>query len=274
MAKPSQQNSRAEPGRTAVVTGASQGIGLAIARELLEAGYRVLGLCRHPGEEKAVEWISCDVSQPDSVERAFAEVFRRTSRVDLLVNNAGMGISGAAEFTSEEDMHRQFEVNVYGAVRCSRAVFPGMREQGGGRIVFVSSLAALFPIAFQSFYSMSKAALNSFSTALGIEGKPFGIQTGILLLGDVRTGFTGSRLKSPEGDAIYNGRIQRSVTKMEQDEQQGMQPGQIAKAAVRMVAQKRLSPLRIVGLSNKLLAFFERILPLRLVHWILWKLYG
>lgn len=262
------------PRRIAVVTGASQGIGRAIAGRLAKEGLRVFGLSRTADPEGAAEWIFCDVSDVQSVKAAFEEIIRRAGRVDILVNNAGMGVSGAAEFTADTDMQRQFQVNVFGAVRCTQAVLPVMRRQGGGKILFISSLASVFPIAFQSFYSMSKASLDSFSVALGIECRPFGIQTGTLLLGDVHTGFTENRRKEAAGDDVYQGRIGRSVEKMEQDEQKGMRPEQIAKTACRLLNKRRLPTRRTVGGMNRLLLFFNRVLPVRAVVWILGKLYG
>ena len=260
--------------QTAVVTGASQGIGRAIAEQLAKEGLRVFGLSRTAGESGRIQWIPCDVAKEESVRAAFAEVYRRTQRVDILVNNAGMGISGAAEFTPDGDMQRQFQVNVFGAVRCTQAALPVMRRQGGGKILFISSLASVFPIAFQSFYSMSKASLDSFSVALGIECKPFGIQTGTLLLGDVHSGFTESRKKRMAGDDVYQGRIGRSVEKMERDEQKGMCPEQVAGFACRLLRKRRLPIRRTVGSMNRLLLFLNRVLPARTVVWILGKLYG
>ena len=268
-----QQNHRLSS-QTAVVTGASQGIGRAIAEQLAKEGMRVFGLSRTAVQSDRIQWIPCDVAQEGSVQAAFAEVFRQTQRVDILVNNAGMGIAGAAEFTPDGDMQRQFQVNVFGAVRCTQAALPAMRRQGGGKILFISSLASVFPIAFQSFYSMSKAALDSFSTALGIECKPFGIQTGTLLLGDVNTGFTQSRKEGMAGDEVYRGRIGRSIEKMERDEQKGMRPEQVAGAACRLLSKRRLPTRRAVGAANGILFFLNRILPSRTVLWVLEKLYG
>lgn len=234
----------------------------------------MFGLSRTAGQSDRIQWVPCDVAKEESVRAAFAEVFRRAHRVDILVNNAGMGIAGAAEFTSDGDIQRQFQVNVFGAVRCTQAALPAMRRQGGGKILFVSSRASVFPIAFQSFYSMSKASLDSFSIALGIECKPFGIQTGTLLLGDVHTGFTENRRKEAAGDDVYRGRIGRSVEKMERDELKGMRPEQVAGVTCRLLHKRRLPSRRTAGSMNRLLLFLKRVLPVRTVLWILGKLYG
>ena len=155
--------------KTAVITGASRGIGLAIAKALLEKNYKVYGLCRHPDlQEKEISWITCDVSLKASVEHALNTILDETGQIDILVNNAGMGVSGAAEFTSAQAVQRQLQVNLEGVIWCTQAVIPSMRKAGKGKILFVSSLGAIFPLPYQSFYSVSKAGMNVFSDALGI----------------------------------------------------------------------------------------------------------
>ena len=258
----------------AVVTGASRGIGLAIAKMLLEKGYAVCGLCRRPGPLPQVRWISCDVTDAGAVERAFSEIYRQYGFIDLLVNNAGMGISGAIEFAPEAEIRRQLEVNLFGAIRCTQQVLGPMREQKRGRILFTSSLAAIFPLPFQSFYSVSKAGLDSFSDALGIELKPFGVQCCAILLNDVKTEFTDSRRKTVVGDDLYGGRISQSVGKMEASERSGMAPEQVAAAVGKLLARRRLPPHKIVGGGNEVLGLLYRLLPARALLWLLGKLYG
>lgn len=257
----------------AIVTGASHGIGLAAARALLEAGYRVFGLCRRPGPLDKVSWIPCDVLDPDAVARAFSAV-AEAGPPDLLVLSAGMGVSGAAEFTSEQALFRQLGVNLSGAVRCATQALPAMRRRGQGRIVFISSLAALFPLPFQSLYSASKAGLTAFSDALGLEAGPYGVQCCTLLLGDIKTDFTASREKCWQGDGDYGGRIRASVEKMERSEQSGASPEQVAAALLRLLRRRKLPPHYILGAGNRLLALAARLLPTRWMLALLGKIYG
>ena len=258
----------------AVVTGASKGIGLAMAAQLLQEGYQVCGISRGAGPLENVCWLRCDVTDRAVVEQTFEEIYRRFGRIDLLVNNAGMGISGAAEFASEADIRRQVEVNLLGAVTCTQQVVAKMREAGGGKIMFTSSLGAIFPLPFQSFYSVSKAGLDSFSDALGIELKPFGIETCAILLNDVKTEFTDNRRKCDEGDVVYGGRIGNSVGKMERSERNGMSPEQVAGMVVRLLRRRHLPPHKIVGTGNELLGLLYRLLPARTMLWLLGKIYG
>lgn len=260
--------------KIAVITGASRGIGLAMGRALAGAGWTVCGLSRRAGEAGEILWFPCDVAEEASVAAAFASVYQRFGRVDLLVCNAGMGISGAAEFTESAAVERQLAVNLLGAIRCTRQVAARMRAQGGGRIVFTSSLAAIFPLPFQSFYAVSKAGLSSFSDAVGLELRPFGVETCALLLNDVKTDFTDSRQKTIAGDQVYGGRIAASVGKMEASERRGMEPSQVAAALLRLLRRHRLPPHKIVGAGNEALGLLYRLLPARTMLWVLGKLYG
>lgn len=260
--------------KIAAVTGASKGIGLAIVRMLVGRGYTVYGLSRRPGPEEEVIWLSCDVTDRNSVESVFSRILESEGRIDLLVCNAGIGISGAAEFTPEEDYCRQTEVNFNGAVSCVQQVTAAMRRQKTGKIVFVSSLAAIFPLPFQSFYSASKAALNAFSDALGIELAPFGVQTCTMMLNDVKTEFTDNRRKTAVGDDIYGGRIAASVEKMEKSERSGMAPEQVAETLGKLLARKRMPAHKIVGASNEFLGFLFRVLPADAMLKLLGKIYG
>lgn len=260
--------------KTAVVTGASKGIGLEIAKALIEDGYKVYGLARSEAELEGVCWKKCDVSDSESVHKAFTEVFEEIGELDVLICNAGIGISGAAEFVPEKDYRLQTNINFNGAVRCAQEAVPAMREAGKGKIVFISSLAAIFPLPFQGFYSATKAALNAFSDSLGIELRPFGVETSAVMLNDVKTQFTENRKKTIVGDDIYEGRIESSVSKMEKSEQSGMAPEEVAKAVSRILKRRHLPPHKIVGVSNEFLGFLFRILPSGVLMKLLKMIYG
>ena len=177
--------------KTAVVTGASGGIGLETARALLADGWQVVCLSRHACPLEGVRSIPCDITDSAQVQAAFAAV----DRVDLLVNNAGFGISGAVECTGEAEMRRQFDLNFFAWVTVIQAALPALRESRG-RILNISSAAAVFSIPFQSFYSATKAAVESLTCALRSELVPFGITVGALR--DVRPAFPAGSLIAPQ----------------------------------------------------------------------------
>ena len=257
--------------KVVIVTGASSGIGREAARLFKERGASVVCISRRKCDE--FYSISADVTDEAAVAAAVKEVTERFGRIDILVNNAGMGISGAVEDTASADAHRIFEVNFFGALNMIKAVLPAMRRAGGGAIINVSSVAAELPIPFQSFYSATKAALSSLSGALKNEVAPFGIKVSCVLPGDVKTDFTSSRKKNAVNSPAYGDRVERAVQAMERDEQNGMPPALIAKLIVRTAAKKR-PPVSVTGGAKyALFLFLKRILPKRLVSFVLGKLY-
>lgn len=265
--------------QVAVVTGGSGGIGRALADRFALEGYSVYTLSRsgYAGSISAgggiVTHIRTDVSDDRQVEAAFSRIFSAEGRIDVLICNAGTGISGAAEFTETADALPLFDVNFFGIHRCVRAVIPRMRENGGGKILLVSSAAAVFPIPFQSFYSASKSAVNALALALANELKSFGIAVCAVMPGDVKTGFTAARVKHHTGDDIYGGRIEGAVGTMERDEQNGMPPETVADEIFTIARRRRVKPLYTLGFNYKLLYFLQKILPIGLINRIIGRLY-
>lgn len=258
-----------------IVTGGSSGIGLATARAFRAMGCTVYELSRRDvTHEDGIIHISTDVTNEERVRQSVEQVCAAEGRVDILVCNAGFGISGAAEFTSNQDARRLLDVNLFGMVNAVKAVVPVMRHQNRGKILCISSIAAVVPIPFQAWYSVSKAAVSAYASALRQEVRPFGIQVCAVLPGDIRTGFTGSREKSPVGDKIYGGRISRSVAVMEHDEQTGMSPEQAAGAITAIASKRHLKPTYAVGLPYKCVMAMLRILPGGTVGRIVGRMYA
>ena len=149
-----------------------------------------------------------------------------------------------------------------------------MRKQRAGRIVNLSSVAAAVPIPFQTFYSASKAAINAYTMALSNEVRPFGITVCAVMPGDIHTGFTAAREKQIEGDDIYDGRIARSVQKMEKDERTGMDPKNAGRYIAALALRKNPKPLYAIRLDYKFFVLLSRILPVRFLNFLLRKLYA
>ena len=281
---------------TLLITGASSGIGKAAAALFAERGYQVFDLSRRGT-------IPCDVTDEASVQRAVAEVMRRTDHIDVLILNAGFGISGPAECTPMEDVRRQMDVNFTGAVAVVQQVLPYMRRRRKGRIIFTSSVAAILPIPYQSFYSASKAAINAFALALQNEVRDYGICVSVLMPGDVRTGFTAARkrVQQPTGDAgvshavmevcspstttkmfpsykeeseIAYPHAEHAVVAMERDEQRGLSPQAMARCLYRIATARHPRPQYIGGAEYRLFAFLHWLLPQRLVNYIVGRIYA
>ena len=259
-------------GKIVVITGATAGIGLAAAAMFEERGAHVICVARH--ESDRFESVCADISDGEQVKRAAERIIAKHGGIDILVNNAGGGISGTIEDSDPEDVKRLFDVNFFGALNFIREVLPSMRERGGGTIINVSSVAAQLAIPFQSFYSASKAALSSLSSALRNEVAPFNIKVCSVLPGDVKTQFTSSRKKSLSTNPAYGDRAGRAVATMERDEQGGMPPEVVARAICRLAASKRPPVYGVVGAKYKLVVALSKRLGSRPVNFILGKLYG
>ena len=253
--------SRQYTGRVVLVSGGSSGIGACTAQAFAARGDCVYEISRHNAHIPGVRHLTADVTQERQVQQAVASIVDEQGGVDVLVCCAGCGISGALEFTPCRQAQRLMQVNVFGMDACVRAVLPHMRARGNGRIVLVSSVAAVTPIAFQGWYSVSKAAINAYTLALDAEVRPFGVRVCAVMPGDVRTGFTQAREKLHMGDDIYAGRITRSVCRMERDEQNGMVPQRIARAIVRLSCVRRPRRLSSVGVQYRFFCLCAKLLP-------------
>ena len=182
-----------------------------------------------------------------------------------------MGISGAVEFTEPSEARRQFDVNFFGALNIAQAVIPYMRQQRQGRIIFVSSVMAAFSLPFQAFYSATKSAVNSLALALRNELRPFGVEVCVLMPGDVKTGFTAARKKCLVGSDVYT-HMEKAVSTMERDEQNGITPERMARKLLSMAETKNPAALSTVGWMYKLFLLLGKVLPTsfayRIVGWM------
>jgi len=268
--------------KTLVLTGGSSGIGKATASLFAERGWRVFELSRHGKEEQRdnvqctkgeIIHVFCDVRSEESVREAVNQVLAQTDMVDVVISNAGFGISGAIEFTDLNEAERQMDVNFMGAVRVTQAILPQLRKQYTGRIIYTSSVAAQLPVPYQSFYSASKAAINAMALALANEVRPFNISVSVIMPGDVSTGFTDARAKSSVGEEVYRN-AHKAITNMERDERSGMQPRQMAELFYHIATCRSPRPQYVGGFLYRVLCLLNRILPKRLVNWIEYKLYS
>lgn len=251
--------------KVAVVTGGSSGIGKQAAKLLSDKGYTVFEFSRSGRDEDAVKHITADVTDEQQVKAAFEQVYSEAGHIDLLVNNAGMGISGAVEFTELSEAKRIFDVNFFGVFLCVKESIKYLRETQNSQIINISSVAASFSIPYQSFYSATKAAQNSLTLALSSELRPFGIRVNAVMPGDVSTGFTSARVKSEAGSEIYGNTINNAVGVMEKDELGGMRPEKIAKTIYKVSQKNCTGRLFTAGGKYKVFVFISRFLPVSFV---------
>jgi NAD(P)-dependent dehydrogenase (short-subunit alcohol dehydrogenase family) len=254
-----------------LIIGASSGIGKACALHLSKLGHTVFGTSRKvkeieeiPIDGEKIMFLQMDVTDPKSIHQGIAKVLDIKGKIDVLIHNAGIGIAGPIEQTSEEEAKWQFDVNFFGAFRVTKAILPYMREWKDGLIIFISSLAGEFGLPYQAFYSASKSALNNFAEALQMEC-PF-IKVVVIEPGDYNTSFTDNRVIvkgfNPDIPPYENFKI---VIKIQEElERQGGDPMEIAKLVSKIVQNPSYFYYRI-GKNANLISILGKLMPRRFV---------
>ena len=241
--------------RVVVITGASSGIGKELKSMFESCGDYVLGLSRTNCGEG---WRECDVTDAERVRAAIDAIGQEYGRIDILINNAGVGISGALELTEDADYERVMKTNVDGVFNVSRAAVKYMKR--GAKIVNISSVCALFSLPFRSLYCAAKAAVNMLSFGLRMELRSSGISVVAVCPGEIKTGFTKHRIKNLATSERYGDRIEKATKGIDKKEDRRMD----CKAACKKIykiATKKKGAMYIVGFKYKLLNFVSRLVP-------------
>jgi NAD(P)-dependent dehydrogenase (short-subunit alcohol dehydrogenase family) len=259
------------PTKTALVTGASSGIGEATARKLRELGYTVYGAARRLDrlEELAghgVLPLAMDVTDDASVRAGVDRIVAETGRIDVLVNNAGYGSFGALEDVPLEEARYQFEVNVFGALRLTQLVLPHMREQRGGTVVNVTSMGGKIHSPLGGWYHGTKFALEALSDCLRLEAGPFGIDVVVIEPGGIATewgGIAADKLDEASGSGPYAPQAAAMVSTMrsETNTKRSSPPTVVADAIGRAVTARRPRTRYATGFGARPLIALRRILP-------------
>jgi short-subunit dehydrogenase len=258
---------------TALVTGASSGIGRAIALHLASRGIRVFGTARHPEPEQSAsfEMLPLDVRSDESVDQCVKLALERAGQLDVLVNNAGYALTGAAEETSIEEAKAQFDTNFFGAVRVVNAVLPAMRKAGTGKIINIGSLAGLTAIPFMPFYSATKFALEGYSETLWYELRPLGIAVSLVEPTFVHTRIEEGSSTASRVLADYDAPRQRTIASIGRFVKEGIAPEQVA-ACVLEIVESRSPRLRYrVGTDATWLPRLKAIAPWRVFADGVWR---
>lgn len=181
-----------------LVTGGSSGIGESICKILAAAGHKVYGTSRNATNTNntAYTLIKLDVEDNLSVLECIDALIKQEGRIDVLVNNAGVGIMGSVEDCSDEEIYKAFNINVFGLVRTTRAVLPHMRAQRSGLIINIASIAGHMGLPYRAFYSATKASVQKITEALRIEIAPMGIKACVVDPGDFNTNISSNRVVS------------------------------------------------------------------------------
>ncbi|MFQ5898850.1 MAG: oxidoreductase [Candidatus Methylomirabilia bacterium] len=250
--------------KVVLVSGASSGIGQAIARTLAQRGFTVFGTSRDPSSAEKVPGVAMlplDLRVDESVVGCVDTVLKREGRLDILVNNAGYVLRGAVEEVSLGEAKAQFETNFFGVVRMVKAVLPTMRRQGAGQIINISSAVGFVPVPFGALYSASKFALEGYTEALRHEVKPFNVHVSLVEPGFINTQLARNAQDAAERIADYDPWRQRVLGARRQYEGKAPEPTVVAECVLRVIEGSSPKLRYRVGKEATWSARLRRLLP-------------
>jgi NAD(P)-dependent dehydrogenase (short-subunit alcohol dehydrogenase family) len=253
------------PSRVVLITGASSGIGRATAELLASRGYRVFGGVRAPATTRplvGVEFVPLDVRDDTSIKACVEEVCNRAGRIDVLINNAGVNLVGSVEETSISQAQALFDTNVFGVLRMVQAVLPGMRRQGAGQIINISSILGFLPAPFMGVYASTKHAIEGLLESLDHEVRAFGIRVVLIEPPYIRTNLDASAAQAEGRIEAYAQQRARTAAVVTQNTNTAPEPKIVAEEVLRAIE----GPYRLrrpIG-QAALLSWLRRLLPARL----------
>lgn len=251
--------------KVVLVTGASSGIGKSIATFLSEKGMIVYGTSRKPQKNQNVPFtfVALDVLDTTSIDAVISLIIEKEGRLDVLVNNAGMGITGPIEDTPTDEMRRVFDTNLFGAIDVMKAVLPQMRKQQSGAIINVTSIAGYMGLPFRGMYSATKGALELVTESVRMEVKNFGIQVTNIAPGDFATNIAAGRYHTPVfEDSAYKKVYAENLALMDAHVDSGMNPIEMAKVVYRIINTKNPKVhYKVGGFMEKFSIVLKRVLP-------------
>ncbi len=247
------------------ITGASSGIGKSIGEFLHHKGYRVYGTSRNPQNVNGSLFplVALDVRNADSIKAAVAQVIAETGAIDVLVNNAGVGITGPVEEIPADEIRNNFEVNLFGPIEVMKAVLPQMRVQKSGMIINITSIAGYMGLPYRGVYSASKGALELITEAIRMEVKGFGINITSVAPGDFATNIAAGRYHAPlvKGGA-YEVPYGNTLAMMNEHVDAGSDPAQMAEAVFAIINKSKPNVHYRIGVfMQKFSIVLKKILP-------------
>jgi short-subunit dehydrogenase len=259
------------------ITGASSGIGKAIGEFLLSKAYIVYGTSRNPAHytDSKFPLVALDVRNPETIQNALATVLEKETKIDVVINNAGVGITGPIEEIPTNEMRNNFEVNFFGPIEVMKAVLPHMRQQNSGLIINITSIAGYMGLPYRGIYSASKGALELLTEALRMEVKQFGIQITNVAPGDFATNIAVGRYHAPilKGSA-YETVYSMVLNEMNNHVDSGSNPNEMGEAIYKIMNESSAKVHYKVGASmQKFSIVLKRILPDTMYEKMLMKHY-
>lgn len=265
--------------RTVLIFGASSGIGLETAKLFVKENDIVYNVSRTQSNTPGIYDICADVSKRGAVSSAVESVAAERGSIDILVYSAGFSMAAPVEFVESKDYRYLYEVNFFGFIEAVKAAVPYMREAGttgiNRKIIAISSIGAVVPIIFDSYYSSSKAALNMLCETLKPELKPYGIDIMTIMPGGTKTDFTFKRKVYPyDTVGSYADALKNAVEALKNTEQSGMSPQEVAET-IYAAATSELAPVTVSsGMQNKAVHVFSKIMPRSAVSYLSGIVFG
>jgi NAD(P)-dependent dehydrogenase (short-subunit alcohol dehydrogenase family) len=251
--------------KVVLITGGSSGIGKSIGEFLCQKGFTVYGTSRNPGQisNSAFPLVALDVRNASSIQAAVTQILSETGRLDIVINNAGVGITGPLEEIPMEEIKNNFETNFFGPIEVMKAVLPQMRSQKSGLIINITSIAGYMGLPYRSVYSASKGALELITEALRMEVKSFGIQITNVAPGDFATNIAAGRFHAPViKDSAYEKVYGNVLKTMDEHVDSGNNPNEMAQAVYQIIQNSNPKIHYKVGaFMQKFSIVLKRILP-------------
>lgn len=252
--------------KVVLITGGSSGIGKSIGILLATNGYTVYGTSRNPDkftDFKEFHLIALDVRNTESIQKAVAKVIENEGRLDILINNAGVGITGPIEETPDAEIHKAFQTNLYGPIAVMKAVMPQMRSQKRGFIINVTSIAGYMGLPYRGIYSATKGALELVTEAMRMEVKMFGVEITNVAPGDFATNIATGRYHTPVFEnSPYKKIYENMLTEMDAHVDEGSDPKVMAEAVLNIIqTNKPKIHYKVGAFMQKFSIVLKRILP-------------
>lgn len=259
-----------------IVTGASTGIGQSIATHLAAKGFVVYGTSRRLIQDSgSLRWIQLDVNDMTSIQECIKVVLDNEGRIDVLINNAGLGMVSALEEAPYDNIQQVMDTNFFGVVRMIKTVLPHMRSAGKGKIINISSMAGQMGLPFRSIYSASKFALEGLTEALRQEGAKFGVQACTVLPGSINTDIAGNRVSHVPEKSPYNPEIDEAHVLMNEEVKKGIDRMQVARKVAEIISRDTLPSKVVVAKPfQQLVVRLKRYLPASLFEKMMMNHYG
>ena len=245
-----------------VITGGTSGLGKALKESFEAQGHTVFVLARSASGENQ---IPCNVAKKEEVEKAFEIIKNKCTHVDMLINNAGVAVSGATELLPQDEVEKIVDVNLMGVIFCTQQALPLMQKDG--KILNISSPCGDFPLPFRTMYCLTKSAVSMFSYCMKLELKNAGIDVTAICPGNIFTNFSKNRTMIEATNEKYGNEIFLASNKIKQEAHKRMKLEYVCQKVVKISQKKKFAARYVIGKKYKFLYFLQRLVPQKLLFW-------